>query len=139
MTSTTVDWTEQLSEQLEWHWRGQLRPRFDGLTDDEYRWEPAQPAWNVRPRSGEGQWVIAERYEIDLDSPWEELSEEQQDLFLYGTNGDRIYVSYRNRIGTLYVFQTKVTLDLTLYISPVFRTDRIPTTCVFYYQSPHEN
>jgi excinuclease ABC subunit A len=43
--------------------------------------------------------AIAERYEIDLDAPWEDLPEEQQDLFLYGTNGDRLYVSYRNRMG----------------------------------------
>src|ERR687893_131511 len=43
--------------------------------------------------------AIAERYEIDLDAPWDELTEEQQDFFLYGTNGDRIYVSYRNRMG----------------------------------------
>ncbi len=33
--------------------------------------------------------AIAERYEIDLDTPWQELSEEQQDLFLYGTEGER--------------------------------------------------
>ena len=46
----TIDWTAQLLDQLEWHWNGQLRPRLDGLTDDEYLWEPAQPAWNVRPR-----------------------------------------------------------------------------------------
>src|ERR687887_355617 len=43
--------------------------------------------------------AIAERYEIDLEAPWEDLAEEQQDLFLYGTNGDRIYVTYRNRMG----------------------------------------
>ena len=43
--------------------------------------------------------AIAERYEIDLDTPWQDLPEEQQDLFLYGTNGDRLYVSYRNRMG----------------------------------------
>ena len=43
--------------------------------------------------------AIAERYEIDLDSPWEELAEDAQDCFLFGTNGDRIYVSYRNRYG----------------------------------------
>jgi DinB superfamily len=56
MTSTTtLDWTEQLSEQLDMHWRTQLRGRFEGLTDNEYVWEPAQPAWNVRPRTGEGQ------------------------------------------------------------------------------------
>jgi excinuclease ABC subunit A len=43
--------------------------------------------------------AIADRYEIDLDAPWSELGEEEQDLFLYGTDGDKIYVTYRNRMG----------------------------------------
>jgi excinuclease ABC subunit A len=43
--------------------------------------------------------AIADRYEIALDEPWENLSEEEQDLFLYGTEGERVYVSYRNRMG----------------------------------------
>jgi excinuclease ABC subunit A len=43
--------------------------------------------------------AIADRYEIDLDQPWHDLSEEQQNLFLFGTGGDRIYVQYRNRMG----------------------------------------
>jgi excinuclease ABC subunit A len=43
--------------------------------------------------------AIADRYEIDLDTPWQDLPQEQQDLFLYGTKGDRVYVSYRNRMG----------------------------------------
>src|SRR6188508_176021 len=43
--------------------------------------------------------AIAERWEIDLDKPWQALSAEQQDLFLYGTKGERIYVQYRNRMG----------------------------------------
>jgi len=43
--------------------------------------------------------AIAERYEVDLDVPWAELPDEQRDLFLRGTNGDRIYVTYRNRMG----------------------------------------
>jgi len=45
-----IDWNAQLTEQLDWHWRHQLRPRLAGLTDDEYRWEPVAGAWNVRPR-----------------------------------------------------------------------------------------
>ncbi len=45
-----IDWTGELVEQLELHWRGQLRPRLSGLTDAEYFWEPAPGAWNVRPR-----------------------------------------------------------------------------------------
>jgi excinuclease ABC subunit A len=43
--------------------------------------------------------AIADRYEIPLDEPWEDLTEEEQDLFLYGTDGERVYVSYRNRMG----------------------------------------
>jgi excinuclease ABC subunit A len=43
--------------------------------------------------------AIADRYELDLDTPWQDLSKEQQDLFLYGTGGERVYVTYRNRMG----------------------------------------
>jgi excinuclease ABC subunit A len=43
--------------------------------------------------------AIADRYEIPLDEPWESLSQEEQDIFLYGTDGERVYVSYRNRMG----------------------------------------
>src|ERR1700750_472709 len=43
--------------------------------------------------------AIAERYEVDVAAPGEDLSEDQQNLFLYGTNGDKLYVSYRNRMG----------------------------------------
>ncbi|HEU5211509.1 MAG TPA: hypothetical protein VFU10_01945, partial [Gaiellaceae bacterium] len=42
---------------------------------------------------------VADRYEIDLDTPWQELAREQQERFLYGTGGDRVYVQYRNRMG----------------------------------------
>src|SRR5207248_4683485 len=31
--------------------------------------------------------------------PWESLTDDQQDYFLYGTEGERVYVSYRNRMG----------------------------------------
>ena len=48
-----IDWAYQLTEQLDWHWRGQLRPRLNGLTDEEYFWEPVSNCWNVRPR-GQG-------------------------------------------------------------------------------------
>ena len=42
------------------------RGRFEGLTDDEYLWEPARPAWSVRRRGeapsalafGSGDWVL---------------------------------------------------------------------------------
>ena len=43
--------------------------------------------------------AIAERYGVDLDTPWEDLPQESRDFFLYGTNGDRVQVTYRNRFG----------------------------------------
>ena len=43
--------------------------------------------------------AIADRYEIPTDVPWQELTVEQQDFFLYGTGGDKVYVQYRNRMG----------------------------------------
>ena len=44
--------------------------------------------------------AIAERYEVDLDTPWEELPEEAAATSsCTAPNGDRIYVSYRNRYG----------------------------------------
>lgn len=36
-----------LADQLDWHWRNQLRPRLEGLTDNEYRWEPVPECWTV--------------------------------------------------------------------------------------------
>ena len=42
----------QLAEQLDFHWRVQLRPRLDGLTDDEYFWQPVPDCWTVHPGGG---------------------------------------------------------------------------------------
>ncbi|MDQ4019846.1 MAG: excinuclease ABC subunit UvrA, partial [Actinomycetota bacterium] len=64
--------------------------------------EGALVPWSVGSSSGFYDAVIeaiAERYEIAVDTPWCELSDRERDLFLYGTNGDRVYVNYRNRMG----------------------------------------
>ncbi|HZQ89356.1 MAG TPA: excinuclease ABC subunit UvrA [Gaiellaceae bacterium] len=58
--------------------------------------------WSVGGSSGFYEAVIqaiADRYEIDTSTPWSELSEDEQNLFLYGTDGERVYVQYRNRMG----------------------------------------
>jgi hypothetical protein len=65
-TTTTLDWTHELTDQLDFQWRTALRPRLDGLTDDEYLWEPVDGCWSVRPRGdssapilgGRGDFVI---------------------------------------------------------------------------------
>ena len=45
-----VDWNSELVDQLEQHWRHQLRPRLDGLTDDEYFWQPVPDCWTISRR-----------------------------------------------------------------------------------------
>lgn len=35
-----IDWGAEVVEQIATHWRDQLRPRLDGLADDELRWQP---------------------------------------------------------------------------------------------------
>jgi hypothetical protein len=47
-----LDWNPMLLEQLTWHWEQQLRPRLEGMMDEEYFWEPVDGACNVRPRGG---------------------------------------------------------------------------------------
>jgi excinuclease ABC subunit A len=58
--------------------------------------------WSVGGSSGFYEAVIqaiAARYEIDTSRPWSELSEDEQSRFLNGTDGEKVYVQYRNRMG----------------------------------------
>jgi DinB superfamily len=53
-----IDWNAELVDQMESHWRHQLRPRLDGLTDDEYFWQPVPDCWTIS-RSGESSAPIS--------------------------------------------------------------------------------
>jgi excinuclease ABC subunit A len=50
--------------------------------------------------------AIAESYGVDLDTPWEELSEEHQSLFLQGTT-EPLAITYRNRFGRRRSYSTR--------------------------------
>ncbi|HLB22213.1 MAG TPA: excinuclease ABC subunit UvrA [Solirubrobacteraceae bacterium] len=51
--------------------------------------------------------AIADRYGVDLEAPWEELAQEHRNLFLEGTNGEPVHVSYRNRYGRRRSYATR--------------------------------
>jgi excinuclease ABC subunit A len=51
--------------------------------------------------------AIAERYDVDREAPWSELAQEDRDLFLYGTNGEPVQVTYRNRYGRRRSYRTR--------------------------------
>jgi excinuclease ABC subunit A len=51
--------------------------------------------------------AIAERYGVDVTAPWEGLSDEQRGVFLYGTGGEAVQVTYRNRYGRRRSYATR--------------------------------
>lgn len=51
----------KLHEQLEWHWQALARPRLEGLTDEEYLWEPVPGTWSVRDRDQESPATVTRR------------------------------------------------------------------------------
>ena len=51
----TMHWNHHLVEQLDWYWRMSFRPRLEGLSDEEYLWEPTPGCWTVR-RVGPGRY-----------------------------------------------------------------------------------
>jgi hypothetical protein len=72
-----IDWAQLVPEQLAWQWQENLRPRFAGLTDEEYFWEPVAGCWSVRPRgqartpmaAGGGDLVIDFEYPEPAQAP----------------------------------------------------------------------
>lgn len=44
----TTTWRTLLLDQLTFYWEAHLWPRLQGLTDEEYLWEPAVGAWSLR-------------------------------------------------------------------------------------------
>ena len=60
-----LDWGRLLVGQLEFYWDVHLRPRLEGLTDEEYFWEPVEGCWSLR-RAADGRWR--------LDGAWPEAS-----------------------------------------------------------------
>ena len=63
--------------------------------------EGALQPWNVSGSNFYEQLMlaVAERFDVDVDRPWGELEQTQRDLFLEGTDGERVTVSYKNRFG----------------------------------------
>lgn len=57
-------WARDLAGQLEFYWEAHLAPRLEGVTDDEYLWEPVAGCWSLRPL-GDGRW----RYEDEPVTP----------------------------------------------------------------------
>jgi hypothetical protein len=64
-----MDWVRAIAvDQLGFYWDHSLWPRLQGLTDDEYYWEPVEGAWSVRP-AADGAMRIDGQGETAPDPP----------------------------------------------------------------------
>lgn len=50
--------------------------------------------------------AVAEEFDIDMDTPWKELPQEDRDILLYGTKGERVYIRYRSLTGRTRAYYT---------------------------------
>jgi hypothetical protein len=64
----TIDWNKELIDQLDFAWEHQFLPRMEGLTDEEYLWEPVPGCWNVTS-NGDGTWGWPQRRYPEPDPP----------------------------------------------------------------------
>src|ERR1039458_5377877 len=71
--------------------------------------EGAIAPWAVSASDYYGQLTqaIADRYDVDLETPWRDLPDGSRDFFLRGTSGERVQVSYRNRFGRKRSYATR--------------------------------
>ncbi len=67
-------WNETLRDQLDFHYEHHFRQRLEGLTDDEYHWEPAPGCWSVRPRTEASTSHAGGRGDLVIDYVWPEPS-----------------------------------------------------------------
>ncbi|NLE74869.1 MAG: excinuclease ABC subunit UvrA [Actinobacteria bacterium] len=51
--------------------------------------------------------AVAERYQVEVGTPWQDLPEVVKDIFLWGTRGERLYVSFVNRRGEKRSYTTR--------------------------------
>ena len=51
--------------------------------------------------------ALADTYGIDVNAPWEDLDQQDRDVFLHGTGGDPVQVTYRNRYGRRRSYATR--------------------------------
>lgn len=58
-----TDWKHELIEQMEFAWSYHFLQRMEGLTDEEYLWEPVADVWTIHPgKDGEEPTVDPQEY-----------------------------------------------------------------------------
>jgi hypothetical protein len=96
-----ADWPSEAREQLRWHWEEQLRPRLNGLSDDEYLWEPARDSWSIRPRGESRASIRAGSGALTIDLGLPEPDPPPVTTIAWRL-GHLIVAAFRDRIATYF-------------------------------------
>jgi excinuclease ABC subunit A len=74
--------------------------------------------------------AVADLGGFSVDTPWEELSDDDRSLVLYGTSGDQVHLRYRNRYGRQRSFTMAASAPSPAPSPPAFPNSsaRSPTT-----------
>ncbi|MCH7588770.1 MAG: excinuclease ABC subunit UvrA [Chloroflexi bacterium] len=67
--------------------------------------------WSTQSNEPQGyRWqmveAVSQQYDIDLEEPFENLTQEKIDIILYGTNGEEVKVHYSSRDGRSATYET---------------------------------
>jgi hypothetical protein len=66
-----IHWNAELLDQLDWHWDHQLRPRLNGITDDEYFWQPVPRSVTSSPGGrARGRAELSASDHAELSESW---------------------------------------------------------------------
>lgn len=61
----TIDWKHELIEQMEFAWSYHFLHRMQGMTDEEYLWEPVADVWTVHPGKDGGEPTVDPQQHVD--------------------------------------------------------------------------
>jgi excinuclease ABC subunit A len=65
--------------------------------------------WNVDDKNG-WTWnifkALSKQHNISLDTPWQDLTQKERDIFLYGTGKQKVQVQYTNSTGRMRLYET---------------------------------
>lgn len=61
----TVDWKNELIDQLDFAWEYHFLHRMQGMTDEEYLWEPVADIWTVHSGENGGEPMVDPQQHVD--------------------------------------------------------------------------
>jgi excinuclease ABC subunit A len=111
------------------------------ITQPELSLMDGASAWhgNLRKKGGT-RWAVkslnqvAEHYEVDLETPWNELPETFKQVYLYGSGGEKIRIQYQAADGSWSGESNRESRGAIFHINRLFRQTKSEGSRRYYMQ-----